>query len=492
MPKSRPRGYSRVTGKPPQEQERLHMAALEAAANGVVITDTRGTILWVNPAFSRLTGYPAEEVVGQNPRVLKSGEHDPLFYQYMWKTIMAGEVWDGTVVNRRKDGSLYTEEQTITPVRNQRGEVTHFIAIKQDVTDRKRAEVLIREANERLREKVDELEKCANEISLLNQMGASLQSAATCKEAYDIITRYAQRLFPGASGDLCEFAASRNHLEAVATWGETSRMEHVIAPQDCWALRCGRPHLFDATESGERCQKMEELNAISYSCWPLVAQSEALGVLRVWRNAADDGQRKALSQPEMESEQRLCVLVAHQIALALANLKLRETLRSQSIHDPLTGLLNRRYMEESLERELRRAARSNQKLALIMFDLDQFKKFNDVYGHEGGDVLLRELGKMVQTSVRKGDIACRYGGDEFILILHEASAEIAEQRAQSLGEAAKSLNVPYRGHVLGPISLSLGVGVFPDHGSTGAELLRAADAALYHAKSGSRDRTAIA
>jgi PAS domain S-box-containing protein len=127
-----------------EAQMRLQATALEAAANAIVITDREGRITWVNPAFSKLTGYSSQEAVGQNPRLLKSGMHDRLFYQNLWNTILSGEVWSGEIVNRRKDGTFYTEEQSITPVKNDQGTITHFIAIKQDVTERKQVEQALR------------------------------------------------------------------------------------------------------------------------------------------------------------------------------------------------------------------------------------------------------------------------------------------------------------------------------------------------------------
>jgi len=138
--------------KQAQERLRLHGAALEAAANAVAITDRRGYVTWVNPAFHALTGYEPNEAIGQNMRMLKSDRHDQAFYQRLWDTIVAGQVWQGEIINRRKDGSLYTEEETITPVLDQRGVITHFIAIKQDVTDRKRAEEALRHAHQKLTE----------------------------------------------------------------------------------------------------------------------------------------------------------------------------------------------------------------------------------------------------------------------------------------------------------------------------------------------------
>jgi diguanylate cyclase (GGDEF)-like protein len=185
--------------------------------------------------------------------------------------------------------------------------------------------------------------------------------------------------------------------------------------------------------------------------------------------------------------------MSEHIAMALSNLKLHETLRSQSIRDPLTNLFNRRFMEESLELELRRAARNQRPLGVIMLDLDSFKSFNDNYGHAAGDTLLKELGTLLQTNIRAEDIACRYGGEEFTLILPEGNLEITRQRAETLREAIKNMEVQHRGQILYSVSASMGVAIFPDHGKAGDVLLRAADAALYESKGsgGNRVSTAI-
>jgi len=180
--------------------------------------------------------------------------------------------------------------------------------------------------------------------------------------------------------------------------------------------------------------------------------------------------------------------VGERISLALANLRLREVLRGQSIRDPLTGLFNRRFMEESLERELRRAMRAKQQVALLMLDIDHFKRFNDTFGHQAGDALLRALGKLLRESTRGQDVVCRYGGEEFAFVLAGASFDAAQKRAEFLREDIKQLNVQYGGQLLGAVTLSIGIAVFPEHGDSAEHLLKAADDALYRAKEGGRDR----
>ena len=179
------------------------------------------------------------------------------------------------------------------------------------------------------------------------------------------------------------------------------------------------------------------------------------------------------------------------ISLALANIGLREVLRGQSVRDPLTGLFNRRYMEESLERELRRAMRSEASVAVLMIDIDFFKQFNDTFGHQAGDALLRAFGEFVRQGTRGQDIACRYGGEEFVVILSSASIDAACKRAESLREGLKELKVEHAGQVLGKITLSIGISAYPVHATTTDELLRAADQALYRAKQEGRDRVIV-
>jgi diguanylate cyclase (GGDEF)-like protein len=186
------------------------------------------------------------------------------------------------------------------------------------------------------------------------------------------------------------------------------------------------------------------------------------------------------------------VTVAGQIGLALGNLKLSEALRVQSMRDVLTGLFNRRYMEESLERELRRAVREQGPLGVIMLDVDHFKRLNDTSGHDAGDMILRALGHCMQEITRGYDIACRYGGEEFTLILPNAPLSVAVERAEQLREKFKHLDVEHQGHSLAPGTLSLGVAGFPEHGSSMEHILRAADVALYRAKNEGRDRVVIA
>jgi diguanylate cyclase (GGDEF)-like protein len=223
------------------------------------------------------------------------------------------------------------------------------------------------------------------------------------------------------------------------------------------------------------------------------AQNDVLGILHLVVGMSGNPDETEERKKHLKlMKEKLAVSVTEQIALALSNIRLRETLRNQAIRDPLTGLFNRRYLEETLEQEVSRTERSGQQIAVIMIDVDKFKLYNDTYGHEAGDLVLSELGHFFQRSLRGGDTACRYGGEEFSILLPGASLENALSKADHLRNDVKLLNVHYRGRSVGAITLSLGVAVFPDHGHRGEALLRAADHALYQAKAAGRDRVIAA
>jgi diguanylate cyclase (GGDEF)-like protein len=215
-----------------------------------------------------------------------------------------------------------------------------------------------------------------------------------------------------------------------------------------------------------------------------MSHGEALGLLHVLPASPDNG--------VLERKQQLAQTVAGQLGLALATLKLQESLREMAVRDPLTGLFNRRYLEETLEREFLRAARQGVPIALIMLDIDHFKRCNDTYGHDAGDALLRELGAFLQRYCRGSDVACRYGGEEFILTLSDCSLEIACQRAEEMRQAVQILQVHHGRRTLEAITLSFGVAAFPEYGDNPDAVLKAADAAMYRAKQQGRDRVVAA
>ncbi len=359
-----------------------------------------------------------------------------------------------------------------------------------DVTDRKELEAAVAQRTEELQEAnahlalwAEELVHRNSEINLLGQLGDLLQSCNTSAEAFAGIGRFLGKLFPADSGALFVFGESPLTVEAVASWGERPPEQTGFSVDECWGMRRGRAHGRAEIQSGFRCRHVGAGDA-PYVCVPMTAHGSALGVLHILL--------PPLAPEQWDVRQQLGARVAEHLALALAKLKLQETLQHLSVRDPLTGLYNRRYMEETLTRELRRAERKGTQLGVIMLDIDHFKRFNDTLGHDAGDAWLRELGVMLQRQVRTSDVACRYGGEEFTIILQDVPADLPRARAEQIREAAKEMRLRHGDRDLGTVTLSLGVAVFPDHGTTREALMQNADVALYRAKREGRDRVCVA
>jgi diguanylate cyclase (GGDEF)-like protein len=341
--------------------------------------------------------------------------------------------------------------------------------------------------DDQLRGSLEELQEYTREIEAINELVELLQSCLTLDEARQQATRVLQQFF--SSGAVLMLNSSRNLLDVALSWGASTGKQGPFIPDSCWALRKGRLHLVQPRNLSLLCSHTDEASAPCHLCIPMVAQGDSQGVLTI----DDPGLCDSADGPRsLRRKQELATTVAEQISLAFANLMLRETLKYQSVRDPLTGLFNRRHMEESFGRELLRAARNTKPVTVMMMDIDHFKRFNDTFGHEAGDVLLRELGSMLNSQARGGDIACRYGGEEFLLIMAEMGLEAAQQRAEKLREQVKDLQIRHRGETLRRITVSIGVACFPENGASTAQILKAADEALYRAKAAGRDRVALA
>jgi len=323
--------FTNITGHKENELRLLQLAqTVEQSPASVIITDLEGSIVYVNPQFTKLTGYAFNEAIGKKTNIVQSGQTPDAVYRDLWQTIKSGRNWHGEFLNRKKNGELYWELAVIAPVIDSEGNIANFIAVKEDITQRKQAESALQEANKHLQEQLVEIES------------------------------------------------------------------------------------------------------------------------------------------------------------------LHAQLHEQAMRDHLTGLYNRRYMNDVLERETHRAIRHQHPLSMLMIEIDFFKRFNDSFGHAAGDATLEQVAELIRANTRADDVACRFGGDEFTLIMPETTLESAWQCAERLRESAAHLQLVHKEKPLGGLTLSIGVAVFPKHGKTAASVLQAADEAMYQAKQKGKNRVIVA
>jgi len=469
-------------------------AQTNASPDGILVVNENQTRILTNRRFIELFNVPQNIIDDEDDALML--EHTRSLTKYpeqVLKKIVY--LYDHVKEASRDEIELKSGmvlDRHSAPVMDKEGKYYGRIWTFRDITEHKEAERKLQEANEKLFISVKKLEERNVEMSQLSEMGEQLQSCQTVEEASSIGAQYIRKLFPSSQGALYLINTSRDLAEAVKTWGDSASTEKMFMPLNCWAIRRGRPHLVDDSHPGLQCGHITGPQAGQYLCVPLMANSETLGVLYLNHTAPEQNEQKLTDRLSSGHKTQLVLALGEHIALAIVNLRLRETLRQQSIRDILTGLFNRRYMEESLARELRGAEREKKPVGVIMFDIDHFKDFNDLFGHDGGDALLRELGGFLIKSTRGGDIVSRYGGEEFVFVLPGADPEDTRLRAEELRQALKEFLVYHLGKPLRKCTFSFGVAAFPEHGLTNEEILKSADIALYRAKSEGRDRVIVA
>lgn len=354
-------------------------------------------------------------------------------------------------------------------------EIPDFFRLKEAELTLRDVNARLFESNKQLKIQSKALEEKARSISLLNEMGESFTRASTTDEIYSICSKYAKKMFPSFKGIVWMYSQENNKLEATAQWGHEKPLEKLhIEAKACLAYQQKMIH----TSQCSHCRR-ETKNCI---CLPILFGDETYGVLSITFDFLK------LSRTEYD----LLAQIARSLALALTNLKLRDSLYEMSIHDYMTGLYNRRYMEEMLSKVLASAKRKGSTLGLIMFDIDFFKNFNDTYGHEMGDLILKKIGECLKEEFREEDILCRFGGEEFLIILIGSSEKTTLRRAENLRKEVQNLLVRMGSQELKQITISLGVATFPKNGTSEKELFHAVDKALYQAKEKGRNRVCLA
>jgi diguanylate cyclase (GGDEF)-like protein len=364
--------------------------------------------------------------------------------------------------------------------------LTLFGFLIRDMIRRGRFEDQISEANERLRQTVQRLEDQAWESKLVIAARDEISLCQDTKLAEEVTIRYMAELLPGTGGALCIINNSRQALESVGTWGGVDAVIFDgFAPDTCCGLRSGRIRWRRPERSEVHCTHFAGKPPERYVCLPLTAHGETLGILTVELPTPE-------AAAQAEARESTLISLGEMTAMAISGLNLRQKLESQSIRDSMTGLFNRSFMEIALEREMNRAGRQGKQIAVMMLDIDHFKQFNDTFGHEAGDVVLREVAETTRLGVRGEDIVCRYGGEEFVIILPEITTRAAMERAELLRRMVSDLALRYRGQPLRQVTISIGVAIYPDSSEIPDDLLRNADHAMYAAKHKGRNRVAVA
>jgi diguanylate cyclase (GGDEF)-like protein/PAS domain S-box-containing protein len=488
------------------EEKLLQLSrAVEQSPASILITDTQGLIEYVNPRFTEVTGYSAEEVVGKNPRILKTKSTPSNIHRELWETITAGREWRGEFVNRKKNSEIYHEAATISPIIDSNGKITHYLAVKEDVTGRRQAELRLQYQNDRL--------------NALHKITLDLLNHHKMEEVLDAILLRAADLLESPFG-LLDILEGNDLVIKAATDKYTASKNLRVPLKDAHlsrqAVESRTPQLLeDYTTWTEKLEIHKQYDLHAVANFPIIINENVIGVIALGRTdpnkpytsdevevmgafaqlaalAIDNAQLIAAAQNELAEKIHAEVELRNANQVLQFQLEaieaLRADLREQSIRDPLTGLYNRRYFNEVVIHELARAGREGYPVCFVMIDVDLFKNVNDKYGHNVGDRVLQRLANQLMKQTRAGDIVCRYGGEEFLVILPNVSGSISFQIAEKWRNTFQTSDVLQENGEEVSVTISCGLSEFPEDGTTSEDIIANADKALYIAKRTGRNR----
>lgn len=436
--------------------------AVEQTGDNVMITDKAGIIQYVNPAFAKTTGYSKAEVLGKTPKILQSGKHDKGYYEELWSTILSGKIFRAQTTNKNKKGKCYVADQTISPIVDESGEITHFVSVWKDITKRMKLEEQLRIERQKLEEvigfdeKVSGMRKFDKLIDFVVEKSAKILEANKCSvmlldQANDVL------ILKGAVG-----LKQENMIKARVRMGES--IAGIVAQEEEGVL----------VKNIETDQKYKRKNKSSYTgnsfiSVPIKLHDKFIGVINVADK--DSHYEKTFNATDF----KILKSIAREVAVAIENVRLYKELNYLTITDSLTQIYNLRQFKKSLHHEINRANRFSGPLSLMMIDVDDLKSYNDTFGHLEGNELLKKISAILKENLREIDIACRFGGDEFAVILPETDVQGAEIAAHKIIKKVEKF--PFKRKITLSIGLAIRGNKMNSH-----DLIRKADSALYMAK----------
>ncbi|MCP3955511.1 MAG: diguanylate cyclase, partial [Desulfobacterales bacterium] len=487
------------------DSEEKFRSIFENSVESIFQITREGQFKTVNPAMAHMFGFPSPEALiasvtnfwhqlcvdpAQADKIIQILEASSVLAEYQIQLFQKDKTKLWCLFNAK----AYKDKS---------GKIKYVEGYISDITRRKLSEEALKRSHDELEKRVvertrelsswvEDLEQRNSESALLRKMSEMIQVCNTTDEIFGVMEKYLIRFFPGTAGQLSVFEKDQPHLAPVVSWGDlTKDTRDLFLTDDCWALRQGKPYFMQKTKTNLFCSHLGGHRVTESLCTPLIVREDVLGLLHIQVPEPSFHSPGPGSKTMLESRQSLALIIAEHLALSLVNMKLRESLKRQSILDPLTGLYNRRFFDESLKREAYSMNRHNYAVGIIMIDVDHFKKLNDTYGHECGDAVLRELGLFLKKSTRGNDIACRYGGEEFVLILIKAGLKETLKKAEKLCQSIREeLEIHYQ-DANHSITVSVGAALCrADQGETIEKTLNAADTALYQAKHAGRNQVA--
>ena len=462
---------------------------MEHTPDVVYFKDLDSKIIKISKAIkNKSISYPIEDMIGKTDFDIFGFEHANKAFMDEQEIIKTKQPKLKMLEKEiHKDGNSSWALTSKFPLLNEKGKVIGTFGISRDITLEKIAVEKLELARENEHQYVIELEKRSKDNNYLNEMNDNLQTINSMKEAYFAIIEFASRIFKNEIGGLYIIDNQTDELSLVSSWGMPKKMKDLNFPsKECAALKNGITNFFHENHSGLRCGHVNINQTDKSLCIPIIAPGETFGVFYI------QPKEKNLEKWPEDYKDQFLKNFTFSAGLALANIKLRENLREQSIRDPLTGLFNRRYMVETLQRECSRISRRNSTLGIIMLDIDHFKKVNDTYGHDAGDFILQSISSIFTKMIRNEDIACRFGGEEFILILPEVNKTVLFNRAEEIRKEIEQAEFVFNQKDLGKITISGGIYIYQNYDESVDKIIENVDGALYKAKRNGRNQIKIA